>query len=333
MSTGPMSAASSVAASRKVSQPDGPTTVRPSCRRASRWAPREIRLTSAPAAARREPKYPPIPPAPITAIFMRSRGYSRRGPRVPPQADPEEDPRYDQQHRREHEREAQHFRRESPSQSLGRHRDRERDRHEERQAGPQPAGIDRDRPAARLVDTLEQLGDLVDADDPERDRRQDQPEAIDHHAAEHEGDAERHGLERPDRRLQLADREPEDADPDEHVDRLPDLDLANARQDLDGVGLRQDEVEGALADVVAELLHVRLDDRPDNAAHEREDAEDREELRLRPAVERRCLTEHEREHGEPRPDRDPRLQDLEREVRPVLKLVEGPDPEEQPKKP
>ena len=59
------------------------------------------------------------------------------------------------------------------------------------------------------------------------------------------------------------------------------------------------------------------------------DAHDRQELGLRPAVERRRLAEDEGEDGEPGPEGDRRLQDLEPEVGPVLELVEGSDAEEE----
>ena len=50
----------------------------------------------------------------------------------------------------------------------------------------------------------------------------------------------------------------------------------------------------------------------------------------RPAGEVGRLAEHERQDGEPGAERDHRLEQLDREVRPVLQLVERADPEEEP---
>src|ERR1051325_7207870 len=46
----------------------------PSRRRASRFAPRAMNVTSSPAAASHPPTYPPIAPAPTTAIFTSGSG-------------------------------------------------------------------------------------------------------------------------------------------------------------------------------------------------------------------------------------------------------------------
>jgi hypothetical protein len=117
---------------------------------------------------------------------------------------------------------------------------------------------------------------------------------------------------------------------DEDVRQLPDPDLADGHEDLGVLGLGQHEVERPLADVPHQALHVRLDDRSDQAAHQHVDAHDREQLRLRPAGERRGLPEHEGEDRQARPDRDQRLDQLGDEVGAVLELVQGADPEVQP---
>ena len=72
---------------------------------------------------------------------------------------------------------------------------------------------------------------------------------------------------------------------DEDVDALPDAHLADAHEDLRVLGLHQHVVERALLDVLHQLLHVRLDRRGDDAAHQDLDAHHGEQLRLRPAVE------------------------------------------------
>ena len=53
-----------------VKSPSGLSTFRQFYRMAARWAPRAMKLTSKPAWASLPPKYPPMAPAPMTAIFM-----------------------------------------------------------------------------------------------------------------------------------------------------------------------------------------------------------------------------------------------------------------------
>jgi len=60
------------------------------------------------------------------------------------------------------------------------------------------------------------------------------------------------------------------------------------------------------------------------------DAHHDQELGLRPAREVVRLAEDEGEDGEAGRQRDQRLEQLDREIRPVLELVQGADPEEDP---
>src|ERR671916_1084388 len=68
-STGPTSSGSSVARTPTVNDPTSlHSTVRPRARNASNCVPRAMKATSSPARAKRPPKYPPVPPAPTTAM-------------------------------------------------------------------------------------------------------------------------------------------------------------------------------------------------------------------------------------------------------------------------
>src|SRR5438445_1171111 len=68
-STGPISWGSLVAWTGSENVPARRDfTVRPCVRRASNCVPRARKLTSSPALARSPPKYPPVPPAPMTTI-------------------------------------------------------------------------------------------------------------------------------------------------------------------------------------------------------------------------------------------------------------------------
>src|SRR5439155_7117947 len=68
----------------------------------------------------------------------------------------------------------------------------------------------------------------------------------------------------------------------------------------------------------------------DDAAEQDLHAEQREELRLGPAVELRRVRVDEREDDEPGADLDQRLQELDEEVDAVLELVQHPDLEVEP---
>src|SRR3954462_8856035 len=69
-STGPISAGSSCTSGRgRCTLPAPLSTFSPFSRMARRWAPRAMKCTSLPAAARRAPKYPPTPPEPKIATF------------------------------------------------------------------------------------------------------------------------------------------------------------------------------------------------------------------------------------------------------------------------
>src|SRR6266849_3156273 len=68
-STGPISCGSLVAWTGSENVPARRDfTVRPCVRRASNCVPRARKLTSSPALARSPPKYPPVPPVPMTTI-------------------------------------------------------------------------------------------------------------------------------------------------------------------------------------------------------------------------------------------------------------------------
>ena len=71
-------------------------------------------------------------------------------------------------------------------------------------------------------------------------------------------------------------------------------------------------------------------ERMDEAAEQDLHAEEGEQLRLLPAVELGRVRVHEREHHEPGPDLDQRLQELHEEVDAVLQLIHHADLEEQP---
>jgi hypothetical protein len=109
--------------------------------------------------------------------------------------------------------------------------------------------------------------------------------------------------------------------------------VANAHQQL-GVGrLRQGEVERAEADPLHHPLHARPDHHAEEARHEREDTDERNELVARPAGQLVRLAEHDGEPGERRRKVDERLHQLHREIGAVLERVECTEPEREPDEP
>src|SRR5439155_7947151 len=184
--------------------------------------------------------------------------------------------------------------------------------------------------APSLVDTFEELENVLDADDPERADRQDQPEAIHEHGSDPQREHENERVDNPDRALHAAEADNEQDEARDHLDDLPDPHLPDAHQDLRVLGLGQQVVERSLLHVLHEHFHVRLDEGVDEAAEQDLHSEQGEQLRFRPAVELVRVRVHEREHHEPGPDLDQRLEELHEEVDAVLQLVHDADLEIQP---
>ena len=171
---------------------------------------------------------------------------------------------------------------------------------------------------------------MLHADDPERADRQDQPEAIHEHASDAEGEGEGERIDGSDRALHSVESDDQQDEAGDHLDDLPDPHLTNTDEDLRILRLRERIVERPLLHVLHQQLHVRLDERVDETAEQDPYAEQREQFRLLPAVELRRVRVHEREHHEPGPDLDQRLEELHEEVDAVLQLVEHPDLEVEP---
>ncbi len=79
-------------------------------------------------------------------------------------------------------------------QRLSGHGHGESHRHEEGEREAQPPWINADRPSASLVHALENHQDVLDPDEPETERRQDQPEAVDDNDTGEERDSEPRSL-------------------------------------------------------------------------------------------------------------------------------------------
>jgi hypothetical protein len=166
---------------------------------------------------------------------------------------------------------------------LGGHGDRKRDRHDEGDAEPKPDRIDGHRPATRLVETVEELRDLPDVDDPEGERGDHEPEAVDRDRPDREHREEEQHIARRDGVRETGDPVGEHRSAGEHVDSPPDPHVADADEYLRVLGLRQREVELAVAHLLHQPLHVRLDRRLDHAAEQDLDAHHDQELeRLHP---------------------------------------------------
>ncbi len=122
----------------------------------------------------------------------------------------------------------------------------------------------------------------------------------------------------------------EQDEPRDDVNGLPDPERAHADEHLRVLRLRERVVERPLLDVFHQLHHVRLDERPDHSAEEDLDAEEAQELRLCPTVQRRRVRVDEREHDEARHHLDERLEQAHEEVHAVLELVQHTDLEKEP---
>ena len=229
-----------------------------------------------------------------------------------------------EEHDREPGRERQRLPLEPRRHRLRRHRHRERDRHEERHAEAKPRRVDADRPAPGLEHALEELGQMPHVHDPEGERGEQHPEAVEKDGAEGERDGEREDVERSEIAAEANHRDDDHARSGEDVHGLPDLHLADADEHLRVDRLRQRVVELPVANLLGETHHVRLDDGADDAAHDDLDAEHHEQLVLRPAVELRRVRVDEREDDEPGDEREQRLEHLEREVHAVLEVVHHP---------
>src|SRR4030095_5571341 len=114
--------------------------------------------------------------------------------------------------------------------------------------------------------------------------RDDEPEAVDEHGADQQGDAERGGIAQPDLGGDARQPDTENDQSGEDVDDLPDAYFADAHEHLCVLRLREGEVELPLSNVLDEPGHVRLDRGLDETSHENLDAEEAEQLGLRPAV-------------------------------------------------
>ena len=86
-------------------------------------------------------------------------------------------------------------------------------------------------------------------------------------------------------------------------------------------------VELSFADVFDDALHVRLDERADDAADECEDTHHREQLWPGPPAELVGLREHDGEDHEPGSDGQQRLDELQEEVDAVLQSRSSRRPE------
>ena len=114
---------------------------------------------------------------------------------------------------------------------------------------------------------------------------------------------------------------------DDDVHRLPELNLADADEHLGVDRLCQGVIELPFLHFLGQAHHVRLDHRVDDAGHHNLDAEHREQLGLRPAVQLRRVRVDEPEDDKTGREREERLQYLQRKVHPILQVVHDSDPE------
>ncbi len=132
------------------------------------------------------------------------------------------------------------------------------DRHEKRNRDLQPRRVQADGPSARFVHALEDDEDVVDADEPEGARRQDDPEAVHDGRSREKRDAEGQGLTGSNRPRKLSESEAQHDESHDNVDELPDLHLANADQQLCIARLRQCEVQRSQSNLLHQALHAGL---------------------------------------------------------------------------
>src|SRR5687768_17309513 len=103
---------------------------------------------------------------------------SGRCARVVPKPEPPEPPRDRQERARQHHRPHEGGALQPPNERLDRDRDREGDRDHEGQGDAQPRRVDAHRPAPGLVHRAEDHQDVLELDQPERERGEDQQEAV-----------------------------------------------------------------------------------------------------------------------------------------------------------
>jgi hypothetical protein len=210
---------------------------------------------------------------------------------------------------------------------LGGHGDREADRHEVGHRVAEPAGVDADRPAPDLPDAFEHVGQEPRVHDPERTGREHDPEAVDEKRAEREQRDERDRVTDADVHVDPGEPDRDDGRSAHDLREVPELEGPQRDDHLCVLGLRQCEVELAVANLVGQLLHVRLDQHVHDSSEQDLDSEHHHQLRVGPAVQRRCVRIDERENDEADRDREPGLEDRHEEICAVLKLVQRAQPQ------
>src|SRR6266700_4193678 len=105
------------------------------------------------------------------------------------------------------------------------------------------------------------------------------------------------------------------------IAQLPHLQLANAHEKLRIFRLEQGKVQRSLVDLAHQLLHAGLDDQVDDAANELVDAQQHQDLRWMPLVQRAGVPEDHRQSQQAKAKREQRLEDLRVEIAAIGKLA------------
>ena len=175
---------------------------------------------------------------------------------------------------------------------------------------PQPEGVNLDGVAAGVEEELEDHGDVFDADEPEDQGGERQPDgeddgyAADHDADEDSGDAER------DLGLQADQADGDDCSAQHHVGDMPDDEAAGAGEQQRGNGLEQNVVKGALADFLDHLVEAGAEGGLDDALDQVVDAQQDHCLFEAPAAELAGVGKDDRQAT----DGDPDVDDAAKEV-------------------
>jgi hypothetical protein len=118
---------------------------------------------------------------------------------------------------------------------------------DEREDEAEGAFEDGDGPAREIEERVEEVGQVIEAHDPERRRDDEDPDRVEDEDGRAEERARERDVERRGRSPEARERPREDADRGEDVDELPELELGGGDEEL-GVGrLEEGEVERAEA--------------------------------------------------------------------------------------
>jgi hypothetical protein len=110
--------------------------------------------------------------------------------------------------------------------------------HEVRHRVAHPKRRDTDRPAAGLIDALEELCEVSHVDDPERAGRKDEPEAVEEEHAERQQREEHEGRPETDWVVEPERADDDDDEAGDDVQHLPNLHIAQQEERLSILRLR-----------------------------------------------------------------------------------------------